>query len=504
MTRVPRCELAPDLSVSRLLTGLWQIADMEREGGPVDPLETARAMEPYVEAGLTTFDMADHYGSAELVAGRFRSELAGDRRVELLTKWVPEPGPRSRDEVRAAVQRSLDRLGVERLDLLQYHAWRYADPSWLDQLLWLDELRREGLIGRLGLTNFDADHLDLVLHSGIEVVSNQVCFSLLDRRPLGRMTDVCARHGVKLLAFGTLAGGLLTERWLGAPEPGADELGTWSEMKYARFVEAAGGWAPFQRLLHAMASVAERLGVSMANVAARWVLEQPAVAGVIVGARLGRSRHVEDNLRVFDFELGEDARRELDEALAGLRAIPGDSGDEYRRPPFLTASGDLSHHLDAFPPPYPVEEVRDETGEAVRLRASSGTPWEGMAGYGRAVRVGERILVSGTTATHGDRVVGGDDPGAQAVFCLDKIQGAVEALGGRLEDVVRTRIFVADAEEWEPVARAHGRRFGHVRPANTLVEARLVGAEYRVEIEAEAVVGSGGPGPGGAPGEDGT
>ena len=258
-------------------------------------------------------------------------------------------------------------------------------------------------------------------------------------------------------------------------------------MKYARFVETAGGWEPFQRLLRAVHSVAERRGVSMANVAARWVLEQPGVGGVIVGARLGRSEHLEDTLRLFDFELGASAHAELDEALAGLAPIPGDSGDEYRRPPYLTASGDLSDHLEDFPAPYPVEEVGPD-----RRRASSGTPWEGMAGYSRAVRVGDRISVSGTTATHGDRLVGGDDPGAQAVFCLDKIQGAVEALGGRLEDVVRTRIFVARAEDWEPVARAHGRRFGQVRPANTLVEARLIGDEYLVEIEAEAVVGSGG------------
>ena len=186
MSSIPRTGLAPDLSISRVLTGLWQIADMERDGTPLDPDETARAMEPYVEAGLTTFDMADHYGSAEVIAGRYRNDLAGDRPVELLTKWVPEPGALSRDEVRAAVERSLERMGADALDLLQYHAWRYSDPSWLDQLFWLQELREEGLIRHLGLTNFDTDHLNLVLKSGIEVVSNQVCFSLLDRRPLDR------------------------------------------------------------------------------------------------------------------------------------------------------------------------------------------------------------------------------------------------------------------------------------------------------------------------------
>ena len=488
---VPRTDLAPDLSISRLLTGLWQIADMERDGAALDADATAGHLLPYVEAGLTTFDMADHYGSAEVIAGRLRRRMGDPGAVQLLTKWVPEPGPASRGQVREAVERALTRMNAERLDLLQYHAWRYADPAWLDQLLWLDELRGEGLIRHLGLTNFDTEHLALVLHSGIPVVSNQVCFSLLDRRPLNGMTELCRAHGVKILAFGTVAGGLLTERWLGAPEPSVEEMETWSQMKYGRFVEAAGGWGPFQGLLEAVDSVARRLGVSMANVACRWVLEQPAVGGIIVGARPGRSGHVQDNLRLFSFELDDAAREQLAEALAALDPIPGDSGDEYRKPPFLTASGDLSHHVASFPAPYPVRETPASPGAPRRARAESGTIWEEIAGFARAVRVGDRILVSGTTATHGDRIVGGDDPGAQATFCLDKIQGAIESLGGRLEDVVRTRIYVRHADEWEPVSRAHGRRFGEIRPANTLVRADLIGEGYRVEMEAEAVVGQG-------------
>jgi enamine deaminase RidA (YjgF/YER057c/UK114 family) len=122
----------------------------------------------------------------------------------------------------------------------------------------------------------------------------------------------------------------------------------------------------------------------------------------------------------------------------------------------------------------------------------SGTKWEELAGYSRAVRVGDRILVSGTTATGPEGLVGGSDPAAQARFILDKIEFSIKALGGRLEDVVRTRVYVSDIGHWEPVARVHGERFGRIRPVNTLVEAKLVGPEYLVEIEAEAVVGAGG------------
>jgi uncharacterized protein YbjT (DUF2867 family) len=110
------------------------------------------------------------------------------------------------------------------------------------------------------------------------------------------------------------------------------------------------------------------------------------------------------------------------------------------------------------------------------------------AGYCRAVRDGNRIHVSGTTATHGSMMIGGNDVAAQTHFIIDKIEGSIESLGGNLADVVRTRIFVNNIDDWEPAARAHGDRFNGINPANTLVEARLVGEGYRVEIEAEAVV----------------
>jgi enamine deaminase RidA (YjgF/YER057c/UK114 family) len=129
------------------------------------------------------------------------------------------------------------------------------------------------------------------------------------------------------------------------------------------------------------------------------------------------------------------------------------------------------------------------TGKQV---VGSGTKWEEMAGYSRAVRIGERILVSGTTATGPNGLVGGDDPAAQARYALEKIENAIKQLGGRLEDVVRTRVLVSNIAHWEAVARVHGERFSAIRPVNTLVEARLVGPEYLVEIEAEAVIGAGG------------
>lgn len=126
-----------------------------------------------------------------------------------------------------------------------------------------------------------------------------------------------------------------------------------------------------------------------------------------------------------------------------------------------------------------------------RRRYSSGTPWEAIGGYSRAVRVGERILVSGSTASGAEGALDITDAAEQTRAVLEIIQAAVESLGGRLADVVRTRIYVKDIALWESVARVHGEFFADIRPACTLVEARLVDDSLLVEIEAEAIVGSG-------------
>jgi aryl-alcohol dehydrogenase-like predicted oxidoreductase/enamine deaminase RidA (YjgF/YER057c/UK114 family) len=474
-----RCDLAPGLSISRAITGLWQIADMERDGRTVDLEKAAAAMAAYVDAGFTTFDMADHYGAAELVAGLYRSKYGGA--AQMLTKWVPKPGRVSKADTRAAVERALTRLQTDTLDLLQFHAWNYADASWLDTLFQLQDLKSKGLIRHLGLTNVDAIHLQMLLASGVDIVSNQVSFSLLDQRAARALAPLCRKHGVSLLAYGTLAGGWLTERWVGQPEPDWEQTGTWSQMKYGRFIRAAGGWQVYQHVLSAVARVAARHQTSIANVASRFILEQPGVAAVIIGARLGEREHIADTRRLFALALTTADRDELQRALNTLHAIPGDCGDEYRKPPFLTASGDLSHHLETMPAPYDVIATA-----AGRRACLSGTAWERIAGFARAVRYGTRISVSGTTATMGDRVIGGRDPAAQTHFVIDKIEGALQSLGATLGDVVRTRVYVREINDWEAVARAHGARFGLIKPANTLVEARLVGEEYLVEIEADA------------------
>jgi len=339
------------------------------------------------------------------------------------------------------------------------------------------------LIAEIGVTNFDAAHLHLALADGIPLVTNQVSFSLLDRRAAGPLAGLCKLTGVKLLAYGTLCGGFFSQKWLNQPEPA--NIADWSGMKYKRFIDAAGGWDGFQGILQAAAHIGKKHEVSISNVATRWVLEQNSVAGVIIGARLGESEHRADNARLFGFSLDAADHALLDAAFSKTGMIPGDCGDEYRQPPFLTATGDLSDHLNTMELAYKAQGVLGRPGNR---RVMSSSKWEDIAGYCRAQRIGARILVSGTTATAAaDRVVALGDAAAQTTFILDKIAASLSALGSSINDVIRTRIYLTDIDDTQAVANAHGRVFSDIKPANTLLAVNALAGNYKVEIEAEAV-----------------
>jgi aryl-alcohol dehydrogenase-like predicted oxidoreductase len=328
---------AAGLEMSRLLNGMWQVSGAH---GTIDPEAAVESMFAYLDSGFTTWDLADHYGPAEDIIGEFRRRLETRRgaeewsNVQAFTKWVPQPGPMSRALVEQNIERSLRRMDVESLDLLQFHWWEYQDQRYLDAIGHLEALRDEGKIRHLGLTNFDTQHLQTIVDQGFHMVSNQVQFSIIDRRAEARMAPYCQERGIHLLAYGALAGGLLTERFLRQPEPGRTALNTASLSKYKGMVDAWGGWDLFQELLAAIETIAARHRVSIADVAVRYVLDRRAVAGVIVGVRLGLADHRDDNARVFDFGLEPVDLEQIESVLSRSRdlyQIIGDCGDEYRR-----------------------------------------------------------------------------------------------------------------------------------------------------------------------------
>jgi len=330
-------QFTPDMRICRLLNGMWQVSGAH---GRIDPQAAIQNMFTYVDAGFTTWDLADHYGPAEDFIGEFRRQLAATRgnaaltTLQAFTKWVPRPGPMTRAIVENNVAISLRRMGVETLDLLQFHWWDYEDSAYLEALSHLSQLREAGQLKHLALTNFDTAHVQTITEHGIRIVSNQVQYSLIDLRPEVRMVLFCQEHNISLLTYGTLCGGLLSDAYLGQPEPRSAILNTASLRKYKQMIDAWGGWELFQELLRVLQQIADKHGVSIANVAVRYILDRPTVAGVIVGVRLGVADHHTDNARVFDFSLTAEDHEDIQSVLVqshDLYHLIGDCGDEYRR-----------------------------------------------------------------------------------------------------------------------------------------------------------------------------
>ncbi len=329
-------QLAPSLTICRIVNGMWQVAGGH---GYIDAEMAITDMMRYHEAGFTTWDLADIYGPAEDFVGQFRRRLSAVKgkeelkRSQALTKWVPQPGRITHSIVNESIERSLHRMSVSSLDLLQFHWWDYSNPYYMDALKYLSSAKDEGIIKHIGLTNFDTKRLELMVDSGIQVISNQVQYSIIDRRPEVEMIPFCLKHGISLLAYGSICGGLMSEHYLGRVKPSAAELNTLSLRKYMKMIDVWGGWSLFQELLSILKRIAQKYKVSIANVAARYILAKPAVAGVIIGVRLGIVDHMKDNAQIFSFSLDKSDCEAIEAVCTksnNLYEIIGDCGDEYR------------------------------------------------------------------------------------------------------------------------------------------------------------------------------
>jgi aryl-alcohol dehydrogenase-like predicted oxidoreductase len=322
-----RYNLEGDYSVSRIIHGGWQFSSGHRltAAGVDDALEV---LVRSADLGVTTFDCADIYTGVEELYGRFIRRWKSTSHptpLQIHTKFVPDYSTLDRVDrayVERIIDRSLSRLGVEQLDLVQYYWWRDDVPGMEEAARWLGELQVAGKIRHIAATNMSADRLQKIEDAGVRAVVDQVQYSALDRRPEAGLVEHAESTGMRMLSYGALAGGFLTDRWLERPEP--SDLTNRSLVKYRLIIDEFGGWAAYQRLLTELGQIAQECGVDLATVALRFVLDQPHVAAVIVGAtQIGQ---MERNVRTLAFSLsGPDharIRRHVDVA-------PGPLGDVF-------------------------------------------------------------------------------------------------------------------------------------------------------------------------------
>lgn len=322
-------QLRPGHQISRVIKGGWQLAG---DHGEVLPDQAIADMEAFLDAGITTFDCADIYTGVEEMIGAFIADVRRRRgsqiadQVMVHTKLVPDLGRLADirpDEVEAIVDRSLKRLQIERIPLVQFFWWDMRVGHAVEALDVLKSCQKKGKIANLGTTNWDTPVMERFCDAGFDIVSAQVQYSLLDRRPAGAFSAWGAQREVQILAYGTLAGGFLTEAWLGKGDPGF-AFENRSLIKYRLIIDEFGPWDLFQELLGALKTTGDKHGVSLSTVATRWVLDQPQVAAAIVGARY--ARHLPKTLQVFDLNLDDEDRQGIQAILAQSH---GPSGPVY-------------------------------------------------------------------------------------------------------------------------------------------------------------------------------
>jgi aryl-alcohol dehydrogenase-like predicted oxidoreductase len=325
---VPTLELRPGYTTSRVIRGGWQLAGGH---GPVDAAQQVEDMIAFADAGITSFDCADIYTGVEELIGAFRTAYSNQRgaealaRIKVHTKLVPDLAALAvvdRASIRRSVETSLSRLRMQRLDLVQFHWWDYDVPRYLEAVGWLNEMRLEGKVDQIGGTNFDTARTLEIIEAGVPLLSMQVQYSLIDTRAERLLAKAALANDMWIFCYGTVAGGFLGDRWLGVAEP-EHPLENRSLTKYKLIIDDLGGWDLFQALLRCLRAIADRHDTDIATVASAVMLDRPAVAAVIVGAR-NRS-HLAQNLKVAGLRLSAQDRAEIAAVLAQGHVPEGDT-----------------------------------------------------------------------------------------------------------------------------------------------------------------------------------
>ena len=318
-------ELAPGYRISRLIKGGWHLAGGH---GPVDRRQAIADMAQYVQAGLTTFDCADIYTGVEELIGDFRHAYPGlAPRVQVHTKLVPDYdrlASLQSSEVENIIHRSRQRLRQDTLDLVQFHWWDTAVAGYLEVAQTLQRLQAQGYIRHIGLTNFNTTLTRQLVQAGLPVISTQVQYSVLDRRPEAQLLPYARQQGVSLLVYGSLAGGFVSPHWLNQPEP-SGPFDNRSLTKYKLIIDDAGGWELFQALLHTLHQIGQAHNASLSQIAVAWVLHQPGVAAAIVGAT--STRHLQPNLAIPQIQLSPGELQAIDQVRQQGQPLTGDAFD---------------------------------------------------------------------------------------------------------------------------------------------------------------------------------
>ena len=219
---------------------------------------------------------------------------------------------------------------------MQFFWLRYDVKRYIDVALYLTELKDQGLIGEIGVTNFDLKRLQEFEKADVPIVSHQVQLSALDRRPVqSGMADWCASQNISLIAFGTVGSGILSQRYLGKGAPTQEDINTASMRMYSSTAARFGSWDLVQELLQTMNAIAAGIRkegrcpeCTIANVAQRYVLQTPAVASVLIGVR--NQDHILENVRTHSFELKQDETEAIDAVVAKRKGPSGDVWDIER------------------------------------------------------------------------------------------------------------------------------------------------------------------------------
>lgn len=317
--------------INRVINGCWQLSEGHSLKNDLDFKDVMKAFHMLAERGFTTFDCGDIYTGVEEFLGKFILELKNGSgvspdEIQIHTKYVPDLDMLSQVDfayTEKIIDRSLKRLNKDVLDMVQFHWWDYEVPGCIETAGYLCRLQEKGKIRNVSVTNFDTEHLSQLVNAGIPVVSSQTQYSVFDRRPERAYLDYCRENGIAMLCYGTLSGGFLAERWIGK-EMGEPE--TRSQVKYLQVIEDSLGWDGFQKLLLMLKDIADKYHVGISQVASQYILKQEGVAASIIGVR--NSRHVEDNLRIFSFDLTE---QEVCEIRAFLSKYPTVDGEPFEQ-----------------------------------------------------------------------------------------------------------------------------------------------------------------------------